>query len=138
MSVWASSPELLAAGGAFGLGALAIAGARDTGGLSILAWPGGSMWRAELVERLPPLTLAGVEALILALTLAFAWRSRRTWPVAAAILQGVGLGALLARLHDSRISGEDLLQLSRATTVIALVLLVAGAALALLRRRRPQ
>lgn len=127
--------ELWAAGGATGVGLLALGAARDTGGLSLLAWSGGSAWRVELAERGSGFALLALEAVILGITLALIWRSKAVWPVAAAVLQGIGLGALLAYLFDSRVTVQNLERLSQVTTVIAAALLFAGLVAALRQRR---
>ena len=112
---------------------IGVVGIRD-GGLPVLAWPGGALFRWDAAAGQPGYLLLAVEVALLALTVALAWRSRRSWPVAAAMLQGFGMAALLALLFDPRIEAAHVHRLSVLTTLAAVALLLAGLARGALRR----
>lgn len=124
---------VLVYGAAFGAVCLALIGfslTRDAAAFGTLAWSGGSALRADAAGAFSPSVLVSLEVVVLGATVALAWRARRGWPVAAVVLQGVGLAALLAWAFDGRVSAEMLERLSQTTTAAALLLLVCAAVFA--------
>lgn len=77
-------------------------------------------------EALAPLLLA-VDLGLVFFLIALAWRARHGWPVIAAIVQAVGAAALMAKLIDSRISGDLHLMVSATATHLTAAILLAGA-----------
>jgi hypothetical protein len=101
--------------------------------LAALVWVVLSAVRADLPLGARAVAIVPVDAVLLLLLLGLAWRSRRGWPVIAAMVQGLGLAALLASLADGRIHEGLPGSVLNLTTHVAAAILLIGAGL---HRRR--
>ena len=103
-------------------------GERRRASLAAFVWTGTSALRGGGLLAASGVVLLALDLALVLFLVGLAWKARRGWPVAAALVQCLGAAALLASLIDGRISGGDLnLDVSAGATHLTAAVLVVGA-----------